>query len=91
MLMTYRVCFYNSLNIICFFSLLSFGRQKKVTKKNRPKIQPAGFVVAQAYPAGATNPAGSHICLRRARSSRLSKELNPYSLGFGVACAPLKK
>jgi hypothetical protein len=56
-----------------FFSLLSFGRQKKVTKKNRPKIQPAGFVVAQAYPAGATNPAGSHIFgVARAHSKEIT-------------------
>jgi hypothetical protein len=31
-----------------FFLVLSFGRQKKVPKKHRPKIQPNGFVSPHA-------------------------------------------
>jgi hypothetical protein len=32
-----------------FFLVLSFGRQKKVPKKNRPKIQPNDFVTRMPY------------------------------------------
>jgi hypothetical protein len=35
------------------FLLTFFLQKKKVTKKSCPKSQPAGFVVAQASPAGA--------------------------------------
>jgi hypothetical protein len=35
------------------FFLLSFCGKKKVTKKSRQKIQPAGFVVAHTRPARA--------------------------------------
>jgi hypothetical protein len=76
---------------LSFFLYFLLGGKRKYQRNTAQKSNRMALFTRMPYATWGPKPSGSHICLRRARSFRLSKELNTYSLGFGVAYAPLKK